>query len=68
MARIILTVENAAANLSLMPVGASADAQRMHQAQRRERISRGGCCEQCNRELCLPGDFLGPRCRNLRPL
>ncbi len=52
-------------------VGSSAAAVRGALAQRRERVRRSTTpnpapCEQCGRELCAPGDYLGPRCRGSR--
>ena len=51
--------------------GASAESTQARQAARRERVARSSAgvscpCEQCGREWCLAGDYLGPRCRGAR--
>jgi hypothetical protein len=51
--------------------GASQAATRARQAARRERVARSSAgvscpCEQCGREWCLAGDYLGPSCRGAR--
>jgi hypothetical protein len=72
-ARAVLAADRAGARVPLEPtiVGSSGLAVRGALAQRRERVRRsaaGGAapCEQCGREWCAPGDFLGPRCRGTR--
>lgn len=71
--RAVLARSAAGERVPLEPsiVGSSAAAVRGALAQRRERVARSSAgqaapCEQCGREWCAPGDFLGPRCRATR--